>query len=120
VSPLETLRELAERLPAGFSLTATREALLEVLGPGASPSTAAPAADLTVADIAARLTRAPSTVRGWLEAGRFAGAYKLNGRDWRLPVASLATFLEEQRSSHGNQAVRLDTWRRGRRRAGAP
>ena len=117
MSALERLREVAELLPAGASLTLTREALLE-LGAAESPREVAQAdALLTVADIATRLTRATSTVRGWLEAGRFAGAYKLNGRDWRVPVASLTAYLEGQRQHHGAAPVKLDTWRRKRRAA---
>ena len=34
----------------------------------------------------------PSTVRGWCEAGRFPGAYKLHDREWRIPAAALETF----------------------------
>ena len=59
---------------------------------------ALPHADATVAELAARFHRSPSTIRGWLEAGRFPGAYKLNGRDWRVPPDALAAFLAAQRT----------------------
>ena len=52
------LRELADGL----------EAEIKVSG--------AVAALLTVAEIAEQLHRSPSTVRTWVEDGRFAGAYR--------------------------------------------
>jgi excisionase family DNA binding protein len=51
----------------------------------------------TVAEVALQLHRSPSTVRGWCEAGRFTGAFKLNGRDWRIPPAAVERFLDAQR-----------------------
>jgi hypothetical protein len=46
--------------------------------------------ELTVGDLCDRYARKGSAVRAWLEAGRFPGAYKLNGRDWRIPLVALA------------------------------
>ena len=95
---------------------------------------AAPAPDsgcpvLTVADVAARLHRSKSTVRGWLEAGHLAGAFKLNGRDWRVPSQALEAFLAGQQpkpspqdAPHGTIAPPADTTfprRRARKAAGA-
>ena len=113
------LRRLAEQLPEGVSLTLSKGALLEAL--------ATAAADLTVRQVADRLHRAPSTVRGWLERGRFEGAYKLEARDWRIPLAGLEAFLNGQgrrpvsvappprtvapRRQHG-EAVDLGAWRK--------
>lgn len=59
---------------------------------------AAAGAVLTVALVAEQLHRSASTVRGWCEAGRFAGAFKLEGRDWRIPVAAIDAFLADQRA----------------------
>jgi len=114
VTTLEQLRDLAERLPVGGALTLPRDVLLEALG-GTQACAAAVVGDLTVADVASRVGRKPSTVRGWLEAGRFTGAYKLNGRDWRVPAGSLTAFLDAQRTSKGPQ--RLSDWRRSVKRA---
>lgn len=83
------LRRLAEQLPAGTSLTLDRATLLQVLAPVVI--------DLTVRQVAEQLHRSPSTVRGWLEAGRFADAYKLNRRDWRIPPAAVEALLSGQR-----------------------
>jgi hypothetical protein len=103
VTALERLRQAAELLPAGTSLTVTREALLEALG-AAIPTT--PGADLTVAELSAHFHRAPATVRAWLEAGRFPGAYKLNGRAWRIPSPALEAFRTRQHTG-------LQAWRNG-------
>lgn len=74
--------------------------------------------DLTVEQVAAELSRAPSTVRGWLGAGELAG-YKLRGREWRVPRASLRAFLDREangserstESSARAGAIALDAWR---------
>lgn len=88
------LRQALELLPPGTEVTLTRELLLDAL----RVDEAQPQAPLhTVAEVAGQLHRSPSTVRGWCEAGRFAGAFKLNGRDWRIPVAAIARFLAGQR-----------------------
>jgi hypothetical protein len=115
VTPLERLRQAAELLPAGAAVTLSREALLDALGTVPTPGTAEPTADLTVAELAARFHRAPSTLRGWLETGRFEGAYKLNGRDWRIPSASVAGFLAQQR--RGRDKADLGAWRKHKRPA---
>ena len=110
----DRLRGLAERLPPGGSLTLTRDGLLG-LAAADDGQTAhdAPQGDLTVAELGARLHRAASTVRQWCERGRFEGAYKLNGRDWRVPLVALDGFLTKQR---GQRCVaQLGAWRAVRR-----
>ena len=84
------LRALADALPTGSAVPVPREALLELLeaaeAPGICPT------DPTVEEVANRYGRALSTVRGWCEAGRFSGAYKLHDREWRIPAAALEAF----------------------------
>lgn len=116
---LEQLRDLAERLPEGAALMLPKTALLEALNiAGEIPaSSATPLADLTVAELAAWFHRSPSTIRGWLGAGRFPGSYKLNRRDWRVPKTALASFLEVARNGgRPSGAADLGAWRRHRRR----
>lgn len=77
----------------------------------------APSGDLTAADIAAREKRRPSTVRGWLERGDFPGAYRMHGREWRVPPASYAAWQERQRQGGAPAAppdasAPLSDWRR--------
>jgi len=119
---LADLQRVAGLLPADASLTLSKALLLELLA-GAE----APAADLTVRELAEQLHRAPSTVRGWVEEGRLPGAYKLNGRDWRVPVEAMETFLASQRVRYaargredaGPRPVDLSAWRRERSVRGA-
>jgi hypothetical protein len=91
------LQVLASALPEGGAVPVPREWLLELLcGAGPSPRMA-DEADLTAVLVAARFGRHASTVRLWLERGMFPGAYKLRGRDWRVPPSSLAAFEERER-----------------------
>ena len=112
---LEQLRQAAELLPAGASVTLTREALLAALG-GVEPVVLQTSADLTVVQVSERFHRSPSTVRGWLEAGRFPGAYKLNRRDWRVPTAAVDAFEARQREPAASRGPGPDlgAWRRHR------
>jgi hypothetical protein len=110
----DRLRELAQGLPPSCSLILTRDGLLELSAENdGQPARESPQTDLTVTELAARFHRAASTVRQWCEHGRFEGAYKLNRRDWRVPVAALETFVAGQR---GNRPIaRLGAWRAVRR-----
>jgi excisionase family DNA binding protein len=112
VNLAKRLRQLAERLPPGGSLTITRDALLgltAVESCGSEHAVSPP--DLTVAELGRRFHRSPSTIRDWCEHGRFEGAYKLNGRDWRVPQAAVDAFLAQQRRQPQEPLVRLNAWR---------
>jgi len=54
--------------------------------------------DVTVAIVADELGRADSTVRSWCRTGQLPGAYRLRGREWRIPASALAAFFANQRS----------------------
>lgn len=128
MTQLERLRQAAELLPLGASLTITREALLEALLGGSSVegADAPPTGDLSVADLAAHFRRAGSTIRTWLEDDRFEGAYHLpasgklskNGKvrvgAWRVPAAALEKFSAALRQPRP-AGVDLGSWRRYRR-----
>jgi excisionase family DNA binding protein len=97
--PRPYLRALVRGLPAGTLVPVPLEwlnDLLEGTGPSEEAS-APPPADLTVKELAARLGRQPSTVRGWVAAGQFPEAYRLQGRELRIPLASVMAFEEQQR-----------------------
>jgi len=40
-------------------------------------------------------------LRGWCEAGRFPGAYKLHDREWRIPLAAIEAFRVSRACSIG-------------------
>jgi hypothetical protein len=114
VNLADRLRELAERLPQGVSLTLTRDALLGLAtAHDHDPDPPASRGDCTIAELAARFRRSPSTIRGWCEHGRFEGAYKLNGRDWRIPHTGVESFLAQQRGE--GPVAQLGAWRAVRR-----
>ncbi len=110
----DRLRQLAERLPPGGSLTLTRAGLLELAGvDGDQADEETMPVDFTVAQLAARFHRSASTIRDWCEHGRFEGAYKLNGRDWRIPQAGVSAFLAQQRGER--PVAEFGAWRAVRR-----
>lgn len=98
---LDQLRKAIAGLPSGTLVALPREALLEALGASdvgmSVDPTGATQVDLTVAQIAQRFGRSPSTVRQWLESGALEG-YKLFRREWRVTPAALAAFQKRQRS----------------------
>lgn len=69
--------------------------------------------DLTVSDAAEELGRAPSTIRTWCGEGRLRGAYRLRGREWRIPPSALRDLgrqAVEKREGEG-EPVDLGAWR---------
>lgn len=75
--------------------------------------------DLSVEDIMKATSRERSTVIGWIHDGDFPGAYKLNGREWRIPPADWKAFLSRKREQRpaepvpsGGQSVDLGRWRK--------
>ena len=94
---LQRLRQAVELLPEGSSVLLTRQTLLEALEAVPGPTDGS-WVDLTVEETGRRFGRAPSTVRAWISAGRLPGAYKLRGKEWRLPQATLTAFESAERS----------------------
>jgi excisionase family DNA binding protein len=76
--------------------------------------------DLTVEEMAELSGRATSTVRGWVAAKKIAGAYRMMGREWRVPREAFRRFLDQQTTAgsegkSGTQPsskVDLSEWRR--------
>jgi len=72
--------------------------------------------DLTIRDLAHLFGKKSSTVRAWVERGDFPGAYKLHGKEWRIPASSVEAFQDRQRDAarRGRHAVSpsgLSEWR---------
>lgn len=99
---LRVLRTIADALPPGASVTldgAWLRAVLEEAEAGEVNGDSADSrlADLTVEQVAERVGRSGSTVRGWIAAAAFPNAFKLNRREWRIPLSDLRAFLDRQR-----------------------
>ncbi len=92
--------------------------------PGAPFPVPAPAVDLTVDNLATLFGKRPSTVRAWIERGDFPGAYKLHGKEWRVPPSALDAFQQTQRawSAKPQAGVKVDlsAWRATRRSPSSP
>ena len=69
--------------------------------------------DLTIRDLAEMFGKQPSTVRAWVERGDFPGAYKLHGKEWRVPVSSVEAFQKGQRRATSDRG--LSAWRKVKR-----
>jgi hypothetical protein len=126
--PRAHLRALVDAVAADAVLSVPATWLRELLGAPCGQSAAPPTAhnrpaDFTVNDLAMRFGRKPCTVRLWVERGMFSGAYRLHGREWRIPAAALAQFEENARRGVTNHATshirpgprstpRLSDWRK--------
>lgn len=120
----ERLERLLEDLPPGGSVTFQRSALEELLEASTEPrgGREEPIADLTVPELAKELNRSESTVRGWCADGLINGAYKLRGREWRIPRAAARRFLEREADGETNRSgpalggpeTSLSAWREHR------
>ncbi len=87
-----------------------RDWVLEQLsGVSPTPSESPAPIDLTIGDLGRLFSKRPSTVRGWVERGDFPGAYKLHGKEWRVPASALETFQKRQRGGKSDAA--LSAWR---------
>ena len=53
--------------------------------------------DLSVDEIMTATSRERPTVIGWIQGGEFPNAYKLSGREWRIPRADWKAFLDRER-----------------------
>lgn len=93
-----------------------RDWVLEQLSAGvhASKEAVSPAAttpvDLSIRDLAHLFGKQSSTVRAWVERGDFRGAYKLNGKEWRVPLRAIEAFQDLQREQ--GSTSQLSAWRR--------
>src|SRR5688500_2017822 len=92
------LRLVVESHPAGGSVQLPRELVLELLD-GAPVDAAEPALerDLTCREAGQVLGRSDSTLRALCERGALAGAYRQNGREWRVPPAAIRAYQAAQR-----------------------
>ncbi len=79
---------------------------------GSDPNTQA---DVSTAEIARMFGKSPQTVRDWIRKG-LLGAYRFQGREWRVTPESLQKFIGEQREPLKLEVVSpepsLGAWRK--------
>lgn len=100
----DALLRLVQALPDGTAVPVPRAWLLELLAGSEAPRMPPVAIemDLTAAEVGAALHRSPVTVRAYCSAGLFKGAYRMRGRQWRVPRTALESFQAAERKAHGN------------------
>jgi len=112
---LDSLQAALTAMPPGTLVP--RDWVLERLSediPGVPPPvTPAPPVrvDLTIRDLAQLFGKQPSTVRAWVERGDFPGAYKLHGKEWRVPVSAVEAFQNGERRRTAKSESPLSAWR---------
>ena len=113
---VKDLRSLHEAMPPGSAISLSREAVGGLLDGLSLPRGGVQdGSDLSLEEVAERVGRAPSTVRGWCRCGSLVGSYRLNGRGWRIPESALDAFLrgqEEGRTGSTIGAHNLSAWRK--------
>ena len=101
----------AATVPVGFVRT--------FLDPAHAPDDALQ--DLTLEQAAELFGRSVSTARTWCQSGKLRGAYRFEGREWRIPRASIRDFLAAQRNGAptvqttvpSRTTVDLGAWKEG-------
>src|SRR3989442_6951390 len=112
---LDSLRAALTAMPPGTLVP--RDWVLERLSEDIPdvPAAVTPATptrvDLAIRDVAQLFGKQPSTVRAWVERGDFPGAYKLHGKEWRVPVSGVEAFQNWQRRRTAKSEARLSAWR---------
>ncbi len=125
----QSLREAISALVAAAPPTATvtvswLASLLEgeeAAGQAHGPTVAQFSVDLTVQQVAAEFSKGHSTIRTWIARGELPGAYRLHGREWRIPRTAIDAMqrreseLDRQPAKKRPVAVsELGEWRRHR------
>lgn len=106
MTPMTELRRDLERLPAAAMVPVGW--ILERLHLLTKPErqSATMEIDLTVEEVAALLHKKPPTVRAYCGARLLPGAYRLNGKQWRIPRTAIEAFQHRQQKEYdGRQSV---------------
>jgi excisionase family DNA binding protein len=99
----DALRALVDASPADAVLSVPATWLVELLADRPAPGRGEPAAaavDHTVQQVADQFNRGASTIRTWCETGALPGAYRFNGREWRIPASAIDAMQREQAKRH--------------------
>lgn len=117
------LRQLADALPPGGSVTLDRDALLALADEAGGPLAGSGSGDLTAEEAATALGCSSASVRRACERGTLR-AFKLGEgprASWRIPANALDAFRAGVRAQDEEIPVRrgnLSAWRNVGRRAG--
>lgn len=115
----DTLLAFCREAPEGSMVALPRDVVLrELQGAAVAAVENEGTADYTIAEFAGLFNRSASTATQWCSAGLVPGAYKLQGRAWRVPRASVARFREAQRRPKTPSAVLLAAAHALHRRSG--
>lgn len=102
---LKALRERLERLAEDGAYVAASRVLEWLPDQLASEDpTDSDACDLTSDEAGVALGRSDSTVRAYCRDGLLPGAYRQQGREWRIPRSALASFRATQARPDSPQA----------------
>lgn len=119
----DRLRAVCHGMPPGSSVSLPVSWILETLETDEGEGVATPRL-LTLEEVAETVSRAVSTVRTWCNSGELPGAFRLNGRTWRVPERALEEYLRAQASPSSDtpeppagseRPVDLGAWREERK-----
>ena len=113
------LSKMVEGMPPGSSISVPCDWLRSLL---AEDERAGDVPDelLTLEEVGERMSRAVGTIRTWCNSGQLEGAFRLNGRDWRIPSSVLQAYVENQQNPQDTPGPDdadddLGAWRRIRK-----
>jgi len=113
------LQAMVDGMPPGSSVSLPVDWLQSLLEQEVKRVGDMPDDLLTLEEVGKRLGRAVSTARSWCNSGKIPGAFRLHGKDWRIPTKALQELIESQ--SRAEQAPKgipshpgaeLASWRR--------
>jgi hypothetical protein len=92
------LRLVVEAQPAGSSVLLVREHVLALLGEATPAQTGVGLeTEFCCKAVGEILGRHDSTIRSMCYRGEFPGAYRQNGREWRIPTSAIREYQTTQR-----------------------
>ena len=113
---VDRLRAIVDGMPDGSAVTLSVDWLRELVDREGEQDGMGRL--LTLAQAGEIVGRSASTIRTWANSSQLEGAFKLNGRDWRIPENALARFVERQQATEqepttvsADGPVDLNSWR---------
>jgi hypothetical protein len=91
VNSRDVLRALVDGAPPGTTISVRADWIAELVA-GIPEQREGVEVDLTTGEVGRLLSRDEKTVASWCRSGLLTGAYRLRGREWRIPRAALVAF----------------------------